>query len=111
MLFGRHDLADGALPVYGVEPVMKQARPAVQLCWPQKSVKVTPSSAMRSMFGVRYPIMPRLKWLMFQMPMPSCRHGIRPIVGAAIKAGRCTLLRVNRACMSSPAPRSPDNRA
>ena len=33
-------------------PVMKAARPAVQLCWPYQSVKSAPSSAMRSMFGV-----------------------------------------------------------
>ena len=26
---------------------------------------------MRSMFGVWYPIMPRLLWLMFQVPMSS----------------------------------------
>ena len=34
-------------------PVMKAARPAVQLCWPYQSVKSAPSSAMRSMLGVR----------------------------------------------------------
>ena len=34
-------------------PVMKAARPAVQLCWPYQSVKLQPSLAMRSMFGVR----------------------------------------------------------
>jgi hypothetical protein len=33
-------------------PVMNAARPAVQLCWPYQSVKIAPSAAMRSMFGV-----------------------------------------------------------
>ena len=33
-------------------PVMKAARPAVQLCWPYQSVKIAPSLAMRSMLGV-----------------------------------------------------------
>ena len=34
-------------------PVMKAARPAVQLCWPYQSVNSTPSRATRSMLGVR----------------------------------------------------------
>ena len=34
-------------------PVMKAARPAVQLCCPYQSVKTAPSLPMRSMFGVR----------------------------------------------------------
>ena len=34
-------------------PVMKAARPAVQLCWPYQSVNSAPSLAMRSMLGVR----------------------------------------------------------
>jgi hypothetical protein len=34
-------------------PVMNAERPAVQLCSPYQSVKRIPSSAMRSMFGVR----------------------------------------------------------
>ena len=33
-------------------PVMKHARPAVQLCWPYQSVNSAPSFAMLSMFGV-----------------------------------------------------------
>jgi len=36
------------------------ARPAVQLCCPYQSVKSAPSFATRSIFGVRYPITPRL---------------------------------------------------
>ena len=39
-------------------PVMEAARPAVQLCWPYQSVNSAPSLAMRSMFGVLYPMMP-----------------------------------------------------
>jgi hypothetical protein len=35
-----------------VWPVMKAARPAVQLCCPYQSVKSAPSLAMRSMLGV-----------------------------------------------------------
>jgi hypothetical protein len=34
-------------------PVMNDARPAVQLCSPYESVNRIPSSAIRSMFGVR----------------------------------------------------------
>ena len=34
-------------------PVMKAARPAVQLCWPYQSVNTAPSLAIRSMLGVR----------------------------------------------------------
>ena len=34
-------------------PVMKAARPAVQLCWPYQSVNSAPSRAIRSMLGVR----------------------------------------------------------
>jgi hypothetical protein len=34
-------------------PVMNEARPAVQLCSPYESAKRTPSSAIRSMLGVR----------------------------------------------------------
>jgi hypothetical protein len=41
-------------------PVMKAARPAVQLCCPYQSEKRAPSLATRSMLGVRYPMMP---WL------------------------------------------------
>ena len=33
-------------------PVMKAARPAVQLCWPYQSVNSAPSLAMLSMLGV-----------------------------------------------------------
>jgi hypothetical protein len=33
-------------------PVMKAARPAVQLCWPYQSVNSAPPRAMRSMLGV-----------------------------------------------------------
>jgi hypothetical protein len=39
-------------------PVMNEERPAVQLCSPYESVNRIPSSAIRSMFGVRYPITP-----------------------------------------------------
>ena len=41
-------------------PVIKAARPAVQLCWPYQSVNIAPSFAKRSMLGVRYPMTP---WL------------------------------------------------
>jgi hypothetical protein len=34
-------------------PVMKAARPAVQLCWPYQSVNIAPSRPIRSMLGVR----------------------------------------------------------
>jgi len=48
---------DGALEGVGTQigdwPVMKAARPAVQLCCPYQSVKIAPSLAMRSMLGVR----------------------------------------------------------
>jgi hypothetical protein len=39
---------------------MNDERPAVQLCSPYESVNRIPSSATRSMFGVRYPINPSL---------------------------------------------------
>ena len=52
-------------------PVMNAARPAVQLCWPYQSVKFAPSLAMRSMLGVRYPMMPLLFALMLNQPMSS----------------------------------------
>jgi hypothetical protein len=38
---------------YTLWPVMNEDRPAVQLCSPYASVNRIPSSAMRSMFGVR----------------------------------------------------------
>jgi hypothetical protein len=41
-------------------PVMNDDRPAVQLCSPYESVNRIPSFAIRSMFGVRYPIIPSL---------------------------------------------------
>src|SRR5262245_51844532 len=50
---------------------MKAARPAVQLCCPYQSVKLHPSLAMRSMFGVRYPMMPLLFMLTLNQPMSS----------------------------------------
>src|SRR5262245_40673973 len=52
-------------------PVMNAARPAVQLCWPYQSVNITPSFATRSMFGVRYPMMPWLYALTLNQPMSS----------------------------------------
>src|SRR5262249_24716288 len=52
-------------------PVMNAARPAVQLCWPYQSVKLHPSLAMRSMFGVRYPMIPLLFMLTLNHPMSS----------------------------------------
>jgi hypothetical protein len=39
----------------GMRPVMKEARPAVQLAWPYQLVNVAPSWAMRSTFGVGWP--------------------------------------------------------
>jgi hypothetical protein len=45
---------------YTLCPVMNAERPAVQLCSPYESVNRIPSSAMRSMFGVRYPVSPSL---------------------------------------------------
>ena len=42
------------MPVrYTLCPVMNDDRPAVQLCSPYESVNRIPSSAIRSMFGVR----------------------------------------------------------
>ena len=38
-----------------MRPVMNEARPAVQLAWPYQVVKVAPSLAMRSTFGVGWP--------------------------------------------------------
>src|SRR5262245_34610387 len=52
-------------------PVMNAARPAVQLCWPYQSVKIAPSLPMRSMFGVRYPMMPMLYALRLNQPISS----------------------------------------
>src|SRR3954453_930255 len=50
---------------------MNAARPAVQLCCPYQSVKIAPSRATRSMFGVRYPMTPLLYALMLNQPMSS----------------------------------------
>ena len=50
---------------------MNAARPAVQLCWPYQSVKFAPSLAMRSMLGVRYPMMPLLFALILNQPISS----------------------------------------
>src|SRR5215471_12987837 len=50
---------------------MNAARPAVQLCCPYQSVKLHPSLAMRSMFGVRYPMIPLLLKLTLNQPMSS----------------------------------------
>src|SRR5262245_25934293 len=50
---------------------MNAARPAVQLCWPYQSVKLQPSFAMRSMLGVRYPMIPLLLQLTLNQPMSS----------------------------------------
>src|SRR5262249_37598944 len=52
-------------------PVTNAARPAVQLCCPYQSVNKAPSFAMRSRFGVRYPITPRLYALMLYQPISS----------------------------------------
>src|SRR5262249_13986264 len=52
-------------------PVMKAARPAVQLCCPYQSVKSAPSLATRSMLGVRYPMVPWLYALTLNQPMSS----------------------------------------
>jgi hypothetical protein len=57
---------------------------------PVVSVKATPSLAMRSMLGVLNPIIPRLLWLMFQVPMSSPQmtrmFGLRAVVDAAFCA-------------------------
>src|SRR5215471_6283027 len=39
----------------GMRPVIKEARPAVQLACPYQLVNTAPSLAMRSMFGVGWP--------------------------------------------------------
>src|SRR5215470_13997299 len=39
----------------GMRPVMKEARPAVQLACPYQDVNIAPSRAMRSTLGVGWP--------------------------------------------------------
>src|SRR5215510_12823192 len=75
---------------------MNAARPAVQLCCPYQSVKSAPSLATRSMFGVRYPMMPWLYALTLNQPMSSAMimrmFGLRP-EGAGCADGCCACAR------------------